>query len=48
MSIAKAMLGLKEGKDDQVLQILRGKSFVRANNEEYTVLRLIAQELKMF
>ena len=38
---------LKEGPDSQVLQILRGKDFVRANNEEYSVLRLIAQQLKM-
>jgi hypothetical protein len=38
---------LKEGPDSQVLQILRGKDFVRANNEEYAILRLIAQQLKM-
>lgn len=44
----QAMLNLKEGKNDDILQILRGKNFVRANNQEYTVLRLVAQELKMF
>jgi phosphonate transport system substrate-binding protein len=44
----QAFTELKEGQDDEVLKILRGKNFVRANNEEYTVLRLIAQDLKMF
>ena len=43
----QAFTSLKEGQDSQVLQILRGKDFVRANNEEYSVLRLIAQQLKM-
>lgn len=45
---AQALINLKEGKNDDILQILRGKNFVRANNQEYTVLRLVAQELKMF
>jgi phosphonate transport system substrate-binding protein len=43
----QAFTSLKEGQDSQVLQILRGKDFVRANNEEYAILRLIAQQLKM-
>src|SRR5437016_562038 len=43
----KAFTTLKEGQDNQILQILRGKDFVRANNEEYAILRLIAQQLKM-
>ncbi len=43
----QAFTSLKEGPDSQVLQILRGKDFVRANNEEYSVLRMIAQQLKM-
>jgi len=43
----QAFTSLKEGPDSQVLQILRGKDFVRANNEEYNILRLIAQQLKM-
>jgi len=43
----QAFTSLKEGPDSQVLQILRGKDFVRANNEEYSILRLIAQQLKM-
>lgn len=45
---AQAFINLREGQNDDILQILRGKKFVRANNQEYTVLRLIAQDLKMF
>lgn len=45
---AQAFIDLKEGRDDEVLKILRGKNFIRANNEEYTVLRLVAQDLKLF
>ncbi|MGB9123878.1 MAG: phosphate/phosphite/phosphonate ABC transporter substrate-binding protein [Candidatus Angelobacter sp.] len=45
---AQAFTDLKEGQDEEVLNILRGKNFVRANNEEYTVLRLVAADLKMF
>ena len=44
----QSFLRLKEGKDDQVLQILRGKSFVRANDAEYASVRRVAEELKMF
>jgi phosphonate transport system substrate-binding protein len=44
----QAFTDLREGQDDEVLKILRGKNFVRANNEEYTVLRLVAEDLKMF
>jgi phosphonate transport system substrate-binding protein len=44
----KAFTGLKEGKHDQILQILRGKSFVGANDDEYALLRQVAEELKMF
>ena len=43
-----AFIDLKEGKDDQVLQILRGKNFVRAEDSEYSIIRVIAQELKLF
>jgi len=43
----QAFTSLREGQNDNILQILRGKNFVRANNQEYTILRLIAQELKM-
>jgi phosphonate transport system substrate-binding protein len=45
---AQAFTDLKEGQNDEILKILRGKNFVRANNEEYTVLRLVAEDLKMF
>ena len=45
---AQAFTDLKERQDDEVLKILRGKEFVRASNEEYTVLRLVAEDLKMF
>lgn len=44
----QSFLRLKEGQDDQVLQILRGKSFVRANDGEYATIRRVAEELKMF
>jgi phosphonate transport system substrate-binding protein len=44
----KAFTDLQDGRDSQILQILRGKKFVRANNEEYGVIRLIAQQLNMF
>lgn len=45
---AGALLALREGKDDPILQILRAKHFVLANDEEYAHLREIAHELKMF
>lgn len=44
----QAFLRLKEGQDDEILKILRGKAFVRADNAEYTIIRLVAQQLKMF
>ncbi len=44
----QAFIQLKEGQDDKVLQVLRARNFVRANNEEYTILRLIAKQLQMF
>jgi phosphonate transport system substrate-binding protein len=44
---AQAFLSLKEGQNEEVLQVLRGKSFVRANNEEYAVIRLVASQLNM-
>lgn len=43
-----AFTRLKEGRDEAILQILRGKSFVRATDDEYGVLRMVAEELKMF
>jgi len=44
----KAFTDLQEGKDEQILGILRGKKFVRANDERYEILRKVAEELKMF
>jgi phosphonate transport system substrate-binding protein len=44
---AKAFLSLKEGKDDAILNILRGKDFVRADDAEYAGIRKIARDLKM-
>ncbi len=45
---ARALLALKEGKDDRVLKILRAEKFVVANDQEYENIRQIAKELKMF
>jgi phosphonate transport system substrate-binding protein len=42
-----AFLNLKEGRDDQILGILRGKDFVRADDAEYGGIRNVARELKM-
>ena len=46
-AFAKAFLALKEGKDDKILGILRGKDFVRADDAEYATVRDVARELKM-
>ena len=47
---AAALLALREGKNDDVLKLLRATAtkFVRANDEEYATVREIARELKMF
>jgi phosphonate transport system substrate-binding protein len=42
-----AFLNLKEGKDDVVLNILRGKNYVRADDAEYANTRAVATQLKM-
>ena len=44
----RALLALKEGKNDDVLKILRAQQFVPANDEEYAPVLQIAHELKMF
>lgn len=44
---ASAFLNLRGGKDSAILDILRGKEFVRVNNSEYNTIRTIARELKM-
>jgi len=46
-AFAKAFLSLKEGRDDKILAILRGKDFVRADDAEYATVRNVARELKM-
>ncbi len=43
---ARALLALKQGKDDSILKILRAKQFVVANDQEYTTIRQISQQLK--
>jgi phosphonate transport system substrate-binding protein len=45
---ARALLALKEGKDDPVLTILRAKQFVVANDQEYATTRQTAHHLKLF
>src|SRR5580658_6688785 len=45
---ASALLALTEGKDHRVLEILRATQFVAANDQEYTLMRQMAHELKMF
>jgi phosphonate transport system substrate-binding protein len=44
---AQAFLGLQQGKDAQILEILRGTQFVRANDEEYSNIRSVARQLGM-
>lgn len=46
-TFTKAFFSLKEGKDDGILNILRGKDFVRADDAEYATIRKIARDLKM-
>ncbi len=46
-AFARAFLSLQPGRDDKILNILRGKDFVRADDAEYTVVRNIARELKL-
>jgi ABC-type phosphate/phosphonate transport system substrate-binding protein len=45
---ANALLALKEGKDDPILEILRARKFVVASDEKYDTTRRIAHQLKMF
>lgn len=44
---ATAFLELKEGKDDDVLKILRATKFIRASDDAYASLRQVVRELKM-
>jgi len=45
---AAALLGLREGTNDDLLKILRADRFIKANDEEYATVREIARELKLF
>jgi phosphonate transport system substrate-binding protein len=45
---ARALLALTKGKDDPVLKILRADRFVVASDQEYSSMRQIVQEMKMF
>jgi phosphonate transport system substrate-binding protein len=45
---ARALLALKEGKDDPALKVLRAKQFVVATDQEYATIRLIAKDLNLF
>ncbi len=44
---AKALEDLREGKDDQVLRIVRAKKFIPANDQEYGAIRQMVVELKL-
>jgi phosphonate transport system substrate-binding protein len=45
---AAAFLSLKPQRNDQILAILRGKDFVKADDAEYDTLRSVATALKLF
>jgi phosphonate transport system substrate-binding protein len=45
---SRALLSLREGSDDAILKVLRGRHFVVANDDEYKRMRQIATELRMF
>jgi phosphonate transport system substrate-binding protein len=44
---AAALLALKEGKNDEVLKLLRASKFVKANDGEYSAIREAAQQLNL-
>ncbi len=44
---AQAFMDLKPGRDDKILDILMGKQFVPATNEEYDDIRTTAKKLKL-
>ncbi|TAM77245.1 phosphate/phosphite/phosphonate ABC transporter substrate-binding protein [bacterium] len=46
-SLAQAFLALKDPRDKTVLDILRGKEFLRADDAEYDTLRGVARKLGM-
>lgn len=44
---AAALLALKEGKNDDILKLLRASKFVKANDGEYGAIREAAQQLNL-
>lgn len=42
---SEALLRLQSGRDDKILEILRGKHFVKATNGEYSKVEQVAKEL---
>jgi phosphonate transport system substrate-binding protein len=44
----RALLGLRQGKNDSVLRVLRADKFVVADDQEYDATRQMAHELNMF
>lgn len=44
---ASALLALKEGKNDDILKLLRASKFVKANDGEYGAIREAAQQLNL-
>lgn len=46
-AFSQVLLGLEKGRDDAVLEILRGEKFVPASNESYADVVKIARELKL-
>ncbi|TAM88712.1 phosphate/phosphite/phosphonate ABC transporter substrate-binding protein [bacterium] len=46
-ALAQAFLALKDPRDKTLLDILRGKEFVRADDAEYDTLRGVARKLSM-
>ncbi len=45
---ARAFTGLKEGRDDGILDILRGKHFVKATDAEWDDVRAVAKQFSLF
>jgi phosphonate transport system substrate-binding protein len=45
---AAAFLALQAPRDDKVLDILRGKKFIKADDSEYDPLRSVAKAVKLF
>jgi phosphonate transport system substrate-binding protein len=44
---SKALEALKQGRDDQILRILRATQFIPANDQEYSSIRQMVTELKL-